>query len=328
MKNKKLRLDYLDYAKWLGIILVVLGHIYSYHPTIGRGYIVVWIYSFHMPLFFIISGMLIKYKNIGATKSFFKSRVRGLLIPYVFFYLINSLLKIFLYGFELKILCLYIIYIITGIGVDMWFLQTLFLAEIFFVYINKIFNRESVKIGILLVIFIGGILINKYNSLFGVYITRITTSIGFIAIGYYLYNFINDIFINNKYLFLLLILHIILSHNNGYVDLNNGVYNNILLYVFNSILGAIIILLFFKNDRLKLNILKFFGLNSLIIFGVHGNLIYLFRRFVTIELHGYLGGLILLTILMIIELPIIILINKYLPFVIGKKYAVNCLNNV
>lgn len=29
MENKKIRLDYLDYAKGLDIILVVLGHIYA-----------------------------------------------------------------------------------------------------------------------------------------------------------------------------------------------------------------------------------------------------------------------------------------------------------
>ena len=328
MENKKLRLDYLDYAKGLGIILVVLGHIYAYHPRIGRGHIVVWIYSFHMPLFFIISGMLMKHKNTNLTKKFFKSRVKGLVIPYVFFCLINSWVKMLLYGFNIKTLYLDIIYIITGIGVDMWFLQTLFFAEIFFAYINKIFNKESVKIGVILVVFISGILINKDTSLVCIYITRITTSVGFIAIGYYLYDFISNISINNKYLILLLILQVILANNNGYVDLNNGVFNNIFLYVFNSILGSVIIVLFFKNTRLKLNILKFFGLNSLIIFGFHGNLIYLFRRFVTIALHGYLGGLILLTILMIIQFPIIIVINKYLPFIIGKKYKVNYLNNV
>lgn len=52
------RIEYLDYAKGIGIILVVLGHI------LIKGNIKIYIYSFHMPLFFIISGYLFNYINI------------------------------------------------------------------------------------------------------------------------------------------------------------------------------------------------------------------------------------------------------------------------
>ena len=67
MKDKT-RLEYLDAAKGLGILLVILGHIYAWNPNINRKILVTWIYSFHMPLFFIVSGMLIKCKrSIGGT---------------------------------------------------------------------------------------------------------------------------------------------------------------------------------------------------------------------------------------------------------------------
>ena len=52
----KRRLNYLDYAKGIGILLVVLGHIYNNSVKL-------WIYSFHMPLFFIISGYLLEYNK-------------------------------------------------------------------------------------------------------------------------------------------------------------------------------------------------------------------------------------------------------------------------
>lgn len=54
MKDKT-RLEYLDAAKGLGILLVILGHIYAWNPNINRKILVTWIYSFHMPLFFIVS---------------------------------------------------------------------------------------------------------------------------------------------------------------------------------------------------------------------------------------------------------------------------------
>lgn len=46
------RIDWIDVAKGIGIILMVMGHT-SMPDAINR-----WIYSFHMPLFFLLSGLL------------------------------------------------------------------------------------------------------------------------------------------------------------------------------------------------------------------------------------------------------------------------------
>ena len=52
------RIQYIDIAKTLGIILVIAGHIVSSDTEIKKV-----IYSFHMPLFFMLSGMLLKVKD-------------------------------------------------------------------------------------------------------------------------------------------------------------------------------------------------------------------------------------------------------------------------
>ena len=57
MENTK-RLEYLDVTKGFSILLIVLGHIYTKENVINA-----YMYSFHVPIFFIISGMLLKYKN-------------------------------------------------------------------------------------------------------------------------------------------------------------------------------------------------------------------------------------------------------------------------
>lgn len=99
MKDKT-RLEYLDAAKGLGILLVILGHIYAWNPNINRKILVTWIYSFHMPLFFIVSGMLIKYKNYCNIKEFIFSRIKHILVPYIVFSLCNALVRILLYGYD------------------------------------------------------------------------------------------------------------------------------------------------------------------------------------------------------------------------------------
>lgn len=72
-----------------GIFLVVLGHSGFEEPIIQHrlGYLHSWIYSFHMPLFFMISGYLFSFtnKNFGEVVlgDFLWKKVKRLLVPYI-----------------------------------------------------------------------------------------------------------------------------------------------------------------------------------------------------------------------------------------------------
>lgn len=58
---KKERLHWLDYSKAIGMYLVVLGHVIKDNSQLLK----VIIYSFHMPLFFFLSGFLHKLRIEG-----------------------------------------------------------------------------------------------------------------------------------------------------------------------------------------------------------------------------------------------------------------------
>jgi|GEM_PF-2868117 len=74
----KKRIKYMDMAKAIAFIFVVLGHTYYQKP----GYIERLAFAFHMPLFFIVSGYFFNQK--GITKSFLQKSAKGLLLPYVY----------------------------------------------------------------------------------------------------------------------------------------------------------------------------------------------------------------------------------------------------
>ena len=57
ISTDKKRMDYIDIAKGIGIILVILGH-RNISTDIKQ-----FIYTFYMPLFFMLSGYLFKFKN-------------------------------------------------------------------------------------------------------------------------------------------------------------------------------------------------------------------------------------------------------------------------
>lgn len=72
------RIIWIDAAKGLGIILIVLGHLASVEEPSA---FYVYIYAFHVPLFFFISGLTLKPggKPFGAVLS---DKARTLLVPY------------------------------------------------------------------------------------------------------------------------------------------------------------------------------------------------------------------------------------------------------
>ncbi|MBW4513897.1 MAG: acyltransferase family protein [Timaviella obliquedivisa GSE-PSE-MK23-08B] len=75
------RLAWIDVLKGIGILSVVAGHIYG-------GVLGDMIFLFHMPLFFVIGGML--YRSPSSDRAFLKQKAVHLLIPYLSFLVLLS----------------------------------------------------------------------------------------------------------------------------------------------------------------------------------------------------------------------------------------------
>ena len=71
--TSKQRISWIDMAKGYGTILVIFAHIHY-------GLLRTWIYTFHMPLFFFLSGYVFK-ENYGFGE-FLKKKVKTIVIPY------------------------------------------------------------------------------------------------------------------------------------------------------------------------------------------------------------------------------------------------------
>lgn len=70
------RLNWVDAAKGVGIILVVAGHVWTRGATRDA------IYAFHMPLFFLLSGYLVRPVP---TRGLIVAQARSLLVPFAVF---------------------------------------------------------------------------------------------------------------------------------------------------------------------------------------------------------------------------------------------------
>ena len=127
-----MREKYIDAAKGFGIILVVWAHACAYGWTI--------INQFHMPFFFLISGLL--YKKDSNISKYILKKTRRLYIPFVvwnlFFILVSTILYSLLGVFDIKQLTFKIIGVLLTLTKDgifggaTWFLGALFVSSVIY----------------------------------------------------------------------------------------------------------------------------------------------------------------------------------------------------
>jgi len=133
------RIMELDIARGVGILLVILGHMETLTSDIWKQFGA----SFHMPLFFVVSGLLFSdvRKSPDGFLNFLRKKALHILVPYFLWALIYSS------GFNIKqILC--IVYSNNKVYAEagLWFLPTLFVSECLFYFICYVSNNNYCKI--------------------------------------------------------------------------------------------------------------------------------------------------------------------------------------
>jgi fucose 4-O-acetylase-like acetyltransferase len=171
------RILWMDYAKGIGIFLVVLGHTIRglmESPTLESSGLLKsadqWIYAFHMPLFFFLSGLLIERAVTKPFKEFVVSRFQTLAYPYVVWSILQELLR-FLSGKRTDSLG-ELWRIVYQPVMQFWFLYVLLIVSCVYVVLRR--RGVSVNVFFLICIFLYGAHLGGLN--FGswgvVYITR------------------------------------------------------------------------------------------------------------------------------------------------------------
>jgi len=155
------RVAYVDIAKGIGIILVVMGHndFALISPFAHK-----LIYSFHMPMFFFMSGMFFK-PNVPFW-SFLRNRFNRVLKPFLAILLLIYFASISFSKVSLVMASKRLLKAMYANGhyldwVQLWFLPHLFAVSIFAYFFFKVVRRiHSVPLrwSILIVLYIVGVL--------------------------------------------------------------------------------------------------------------------------------------------------------------------------
>ncbi|MDB8558412.1 acyltransferase family protein [Turicibacter sanguinis] len=318
MNIKHERILYFDIAKGFAMILIVLGHIYN-----NDNLIKIWMHSFHVPIFFIISGMVIRHTKLDQIefKEIIVKKIKSLIVPYFYFELLAITLYMLMNGFSFSILKWNIIdsILLYSRANGTWFLICLFGAELIFILIKKITSSDWLTILISLLLFIIPFEI-KINNHWILIFFRMLIANGFLCFGYYCYWLVKNINLKLSILFLILVITGIMSINNELVGIHGLTFNNPYIYIICAFIESLTYIFIFKNINAKF--LKYIGQNSLIILGTHGCILTILSMVPFLSFETYTGGGVVLVITLFIEIAIIYLMNNYLYWFCGNKNTV------
>lgn len=195
MEQTTKRIEFIDLAKGVCILMVVMGH--SGFPIDIPGWEIV-----RMPLYFILSGLF--FKDYGSFMNFLVQKTNKILIPFLFFYLLGYM------AFYLIQMIVPQLLITEARGIfdlfdnrqffngPIWFLLALFWCNVFFCTICLSIKNEVARIiTVCLLGFAGWYLGNVLHVFVPLFLDVALTALPFFAFGYYLKR--TEILYPNKY---------------------------------------------------------------------------------------------------------------------------------
>lgn len=184
------RIRYLDLAKGIGILLVIAEHwIGAYNYTFSN-----LVCSFHMPLFFVIGGMLYKEQPI---ENLLVRRAKTIMIPYIAFRTADAVWKTLITALPIpyseKILR------IVSLSGGTWFLIAFFLVSVLFPVLKRIAkDKWYFLLSLVLAVYLLGIVTSSMNIPISNTMKNVCVGMLFYYLGYELNQFEIDQFIEKS----------------------------------------------------------------------------------------------------------------------------------
>lgn len=255
------RVRYLDVAKGMTIILMILGH------CAIPNYLAKIIFIFHMPLFFIVCGFL----TLPNGNFDFRKKFNKLIVPYIiiffasiipYYHLYNNFDIIYIFAF-LKTRTLLHFNINGGIG-PIWFLPCYFISNYYIFKFRKITSYKVIFI-VAFIIFTLSLIISKYIGELPFLIYQSSLGAVFIIVGYLCKKYR---LVRNPYFVILGAISTILCLLYGDFSMYSSICK---LWILQIIAGTFITLIVFEIcKKIKTNtVLEYISKNSLKILCIH-----------------------------------------------------------
>lgn len=331
--STKTRLGWIDMIKGISMITILLCHMDT-TEIVTRFYM-----PFYLTAFFFVSGYTFRTRD--SFKLFLTNKTRVLLIPLFSFGLLNNICNCI----ENKSIERFLPKLLGNIiqrslhNDYMWFLACLFTTLIIFYAIVK-FCKDSTKkiIFISAIIMILGYIYTLFNKHIE-YISNSDISLRlpwqfeiamvmeiWLALGYLYKKYEDKLqrYVTTKVLLVLVFIYSgIVSIYNNTVDIRLEEYRNIPVFLLSSLIGISILVILTKHIEHN-KILEFIGKNSLVYYAVHAKFIKVINKlFNKIGFVNEYSWVLCCVFTIIILVPVVLIINRYFSFVLGKNRGYN-----
>ncbi len=305
----------IDVAKGIGIILVVIGH--TNLPLVAMNLI----YAFHVPLFFVLSGMVFNM-NKNLTELFI-NKFKTLLVPYYFFGIFVTL-ALYLQPAPFDFFRV-IDFAIFGTGYNsaLWFIAHLFVLSIY-AYFWLLVKSKKILYFILIMHLLIGLKFLDIALPAAWSFNLLPLSFSFFMIGYLLGDFLINMASSLKSWVVLLIVLIFLSSvyfNIDYHGYSTDSYGRFLDMPINYVIAVLcgILITLYLSEKLKnIKFFQFVGRHTIVILSTHQAIpMILTSLYLAIQLDIPSVAHRMLSLSLI--LLIIVFIDRYAKFLIGRK---------
>ncbi len=334
---QKERIEWIDTAKGICIILVVFNHILLFQgfPTLYPktfSFANDFLSSFRMPLYFFLSGVF--FKTYGGGLFFIRKKTNKILIPFVFWYIFGGLIIPFIitgWGENTQNLLSNKFYIFDFYYNDchstngpIWFLLCLFEVNLLFCSIHIFFKEKAMVYILSFLIGVVGICLSSLSINLHASLDTAMTCLPFFAFGYIIKketNILGSSFLDKHlflYAFICGIVCFFLADEVSYFRNSYSPHSYYTLYIC-GILGTMMVILFAKQIG-TIPIVTYIGKYSIIVLCTHYLLYIGLNHYIfNIFENGLIKMLCIFFTIVIIELAIIPLLIKYLPYVTAQK---------
>lgn len=323
MEMKRTRIEYIDTAKAYLILLVILGHVLIVlNPGYDRRALTVaqaFIYTFHMPAFFIIHGMLFREERWESVSlsTFVGKRARSLIIPYFFFEGIGIIWKRLFAGQSFAVGVWNCLTVRCNVGAD-WFLPAMFIGSLGMFLAVRYLGRTG-RILLMILCLVLPIFMSGHQLL-------IVLGRGLLACGFVMIGLLGKRWFMSERVKKLSTLAL-MTGVTGVVAIvglkwaGNDFYSctvgNPVTFALGGSSGALLILGI--SRRLSCAPVKVIGRHTLTIMGTHQLVIYAMTAWRPGLYGGSVAtGAILLVAILVFEIPVVWFIDRYLPGCVGR----------
>ena len=333
-----MRIPWIDNARAIGILFVLYGH------TAGFGFLSKeFVYSFHMPLFFFLSGYLLKPKYLYESfNSYVTKHFKSLVIPYVSFWLISYACWLptkalrshadqyaELSSWDPVLGLIYGVYTKLYVNQVLWFFPCLFCAVLLFYSISKIKSNHLILLTIISLGIIGPYIPELISFRLPWNVELSFVAIVFFSLGHYLCRYkisrvVNRIKFKMFICAALVGLLFIIVSVNGWVNMNRMIFGNLALFYLGAFCGIVFVILL-SHMIPKNYVTKWLSLNTIVIFPMH---VVFFNLFTVIGFIFFLidysfknssfFGIVYIVGAILASMPAVYIIRRYFPWMIGQ----------